>query len=140
MGAIGDVFGGLFGTKKAVDNILDKDKGLLTQFGGWVNDLSYTDAERAKNVIITREWGIKQLDALSPFKVVQRILAFSATFLWVFIGLNVVIGLWVEAFTGVVIVKSLLEFALSNYVLYPTLSCYSLYFSGGVIESFKRKP
>jgi len=40
--------GKLFGTDKAVDNLLDKDKGLLVRTGGWVNDLSYTDAEKGR--------------------------------------------------------------------------------------------
>jgi len=30
---------------KAVDNILDSDKGLLKQFGGYINDLNLSDAE-----------------------------------------------------------------------------------------------
>lgn len=32
---------------KPVDDILDKDNGLLVRAGGWINDLSYTDAEQA---------------------------------------------------------------------------------------------
>lgn len=35
---------------KPVDDILDKDSGLLVKAGGWINDLSYTDAEKAKDV------------------------------------------------------------------------------------------
>jgi len=137
-GAIGDVLGGVFGTKKAVDNLLDKDTGLLVKFGGWVDDFNYTEEERSVADKDKREWGIRQLEALSPFKVVQRILAFAATALWGFVGLNVILGMWVEAFYTVSIVKPLLEFALSNYVLYPTLACYSLYFGGGVIDSISR--
>ena len=34
---------------KAADDILDKDNGLLVRAGGWLNDLNYTDAERAKD-------------------------------------------------------------------------------------------
>jgi hypothetical protein len=33
---------------KAIDNVLDKDNGLLSQFGGWVNDQQLTEAERLK--------------------------------------------------------------------------------------------
>lgn len=35
---------------KPVDDILDKDRGLLVRAGGFINDLSYTDAEKAENV------------------------------------------------------------------------------------------
>ena len=34
---------------KAADDILDKDKGLLVRTGGWINDLNYTEAEKAKD-------------------------------------------------------------------------------------------
>lgn len=34
---------------KAVDDILDKDKGLLVKAGGWINDLKYTEEEKARN-------------------------------------------------------------------------------------------
>jgi len=32
---------------KTVDDIMDSEKGLLVKFGGFINDLSYTDAEKA---------------------------------------------------------------------------------------------
>ena len=35
--------GKLFGTEKAVNNLVDKDNGLLAQAGSWVGGLSYTD-------------------------------------------------------------------------------------------------
>ena len=34
---------------KAVDNVLDKDNGLLTQFGGWVGNMNLTDEEVMKS-------------------------------------------------------------------------------------------
>ena len=33
---------------KTVDDIMDKDNGLLAKFGGFVNDLHYSDAEKAE--------------------------------------------------------------------------------------------
>ena len=138
-GAIGEVVGGIFGTKKAIENIMDKDDGLLTKFGGWIDDFNYTDAEKAESNREKREWGIRQLEALAPFKVVQRILAFSATFLWVFVAMNVVAALWIEAYTSVVIADKMVEFALSSYVWGPVSLAYGLYFGGGVIESARIK-
>lgn len=38
----------LFGTAKATDNLLDKDKGLLVRVGGFINDLHYSEAEKAE--------------------------------------------------------------------------------------------
>jgi len=33
---------------KAVDDVLDKDNGLLTQFGGWIGNMNLTDEEIIK--------------------------------------------------------------------------------------------
>lgn len=41
-------FSKLISTEKAVDNVLDKDNGLLTQVGGWIGNMNFTDEERAK--------------------------------------------------------------------------------------------
>ena len=30
---------------KAVDDVLDKDSGLLTQFGGWIGNMNLTDGK-----------------------------------------------------------------------------------------------
>ncbi len=129
----------IFGTREAVDNIVNKDNGLLVRVGGWVNDLNYTDAERAKAVQETREWGIRQLDALAPFKVVQRILAFAATLLWIVVGLNVLLAIWIQAvYPDLNVIEPMIQFALSDYVWMPVVLCYGLYFGGGTIESFRR--
>ena len=127
--------GKLFGTEKAVNNLVDKDNGLLAQAGSWVGGLSYTDEEKAENNLLVKEWGLKQLDALQPFKIVQRIIAFSVLFLWAFVGVNYVLMLWVEHPKA----QGLLNFALSDYVFWPTLAVLSLYCGGGTLNSFKSK-
>ena len=35
----------IFAVEKAVDNVLDKEKGLLTQFGGWIGGMDLTPEE-----------------------------------------------------------------------------------------------
>ncbi len=127
--------GKLFGTEKAVNNLVDKDNGLLAQAGSWVGGLSYTDEEKAENNLLVKEWGLKQLDSLQPFKIVQRIIAFSVLFLWAFVGVNYVLMLWVEHPKA----QGLLNFALSDYVFWPTLAVLSLYCGGGTLNSFKSK-
>ena len=41
-------FGKLLGTDKVVNNVMDKDNGLLSQVGGWIGNMNFTDEERAK--------------------------------------------------------------------------------------------
>lgn len=126
--------GKLFGTDKAIDSLLDKDKGLLVRAGGWVNDLHYSDAEKAENQLLVKEWGVRQLEALAPFKVVQRIIAFAVTSLWVIVGLNVLIAIWVEALNPEIEIREqMVLFAMSDYVFWPVLAVLGLYFTGGVL-------
>ena len=127
--------GKLFGTEKAVNNLVDKDNGLLAQAGSWVGGLSYTDEEKAENNLLVKSWGLKQLEALEPFKVVQRIIAFSVLFIWSFVAINYIAMLWLNHPK----VDKLLEFAMSDYVFWPTLAVLSLYCSGGTLNSFTKK-
>jgi len=38
------------GAPKLVDDVFDKEAGLLVKTGGFINDLSYTDAEKARDL------------------------------------------------------------------------------------------
>jgi hypothetical protein len=140
------IFGRLLGTDKAIDNLVNKDNGLLVKAGTALGNLHYSDQERAEGNEKTREWGIRQLEALAPFKVVQRILAFAVASLWIFVGINVVVAIWIRAATkkpamfegqqiwlSVDAATPLMEFAMSDYVFWPTLVVFGLYFTGGVL-------
>ncbi len=127
--------GKLFGTEKGVDSLLDKDNGLLTQAGNWIGGFNYTEEEKAENNLLVKQWGLKQLAALEPFKVVQRIIAFAVLFLWVFVAINYIAMLWFEHSKT----DELLKFAMSDYVFWPTLAVLSLYCGGGTINSFTKK-
>lgn len=143
--------GSLFGTEKAVNNIVDKDNGLITQVGGWIGNFSYTDEEKAKMGLSIQKFGLERLKALEPFKVVQRILAFGITFNWMIISLNCVAAIWYDALhpgyttpEGVVmhgtnVADTMLKFAMSDFIFWPVVSVLSLYFTGGVVESVKKR-
>ena len=51
-----------FSGTKAVDNVLDKDNGLLSQVGGWVGNMNFTDEEQAK-------MNVRMSDAVAEFAV-----------------------------------------------------------------------
>jgi hypothetical protein len=142
----------LFGTDEAVDNITNPDNGLLTQLGTGVGNLHYSEQEKANMRVTIMHTGLARLKALEPFKVVQRILAFMATFLWVFVGINCVAAKWYDilhpAYETVVdgvttkyaasdAFAGMFQLANSDYVFWPVVTVYGLYFSGGVIESIK---
>ena len=134
----------------SVNNLLDKDNGLATQFGGFVNDLNYSDAEKAKDKLTTIDFAIQRLKVLRPFKVVQRIIAGCTLFGWLFVLINLVIAIWVEAITkvtttvnGVAVTTSidartyLWELAKSDFVFWPVVCVFTLYCGGGVARYFR---
>lgn len=128
-------FGKLFATDKAVNNLVDKDNGLLAQAGSWIGGLKYTEEEKAENNLLVKQWGLKQLEALEPFKVVQRIIAFAVLFTWSFAAINVIAMIWFEHPN----LDDMIKFATSDYIFWPTVAVLSLYCGGGTINSFKKK-
>ena len=98
-----------------------------------IDSANFTEQERA-------QLKIKLLDALAPFKIVQRILAFAAVAHWLLAGFNVIASIWIREMTEgrINAVEPLLEYALSDYVFWPTVAVFSLYCSGGVIESYTK--
>ena len=126
--------GRLFGTQKAIDSLVDKDNGLLSQVGNWVGGMHYSEEEKAEADAITRQWGLSQLDSLQPFKITQRVMAFAATFIWVTYAL----ALLLMTANDHPQLDQLKELAMSNYIWLPVSLVYTLYFGGGAIESFKR--
>lgn len=141
--------------EKAADNVLDKDNGLAVQFGGFINNLNYSEAEKAENNLTLTEFALKRLSLLEPFKIVQRIIAACTLFLWVFVGINVVVSIWVYALTKKIIVTcttenvcttvisgidartDLMSFAMSDYVFWPVICVFTLYCGGGVARYFR---
>ncbi|HEY7867062.1 MAG TPA: hypothetical protein VIC51_13805 [Psychromonas sp.] len=134
--------GNLFGTESAVNNLVDKDDGLIVRAGSAIGNLHYSNQERAnddkENAKALQEWSIRFLDAMAPFKIVQRVLAFAAMFFWLFVGLNVVIAIWIKAiYPEIDAVTALTEFAFSDYVFYPVMAIFVLYTGGGTINSIR---
>jgi hypothetical protein len=146
-GAIGGVLGNIFGTKKAIGDLVDKDNGLLVQAGGWLGGLQYTDQEKAQADAGTREWGIRALDALAPFKVVQRIGFFVVSFLLVFMAINLVVCKYIDEFTktrsivdgiqvvvdGTNLFEGMFQLATSQFIFWPIAIVYALFYAGGVM-------
>ena len=133
------ILGRILGTDKGIDNVLDKDKGLLSKFGGFIDRQQYTEEEKAEAQHAVRLFTVDYLKALEPFKVAQRVLAFVVAFVWVFGAINVFAGIWLEVFTNIKIVEALFKFLMTNYVLVPTGLVFALYFGGGTINSLRQK-
>ena len=96
---------------KAVDRIADG-----------IDSAVYTPQERA-------QMKITQLEALAPFKVVQRILVSAIAFVWVVLIMQYSLAIWLGALD---VQNALIELIQSEFVWAPTLAAFALYFGGGL--------
>lgn len=137
--------------EKTAENIFDKDNGIAVKLGAFINDLHYSDAEKAENNETLKEFALRRLEVLKPFKVVQRIIAGCTLFGWLFVLINLAIAIWVEAITktvtivdGVEVITSIdakssfWALAQSDFVFWPVVCVFSLYCGGGVLRYFRR--
>jgi len=123
----------LFVADKAADNLLDKDKGLLVRAGSWIGDLNFTEEEKAENNLLVKKLGIKHLEAMAPFKIMQRIMVSIIVTEWAILFNVIIIAICLKADT---ILENLVEFSCSQYAWYPMGAAVTLYLLGGV---WKRK-
>ncbi len=120
--------------EKSAENVLDKDNGLAVQFGGFIDDLSYTDAEKAANNLRKVDFALARLKLLEPFKIVQRVIAACTLFGWLFVLVNLVAMLWLDHKNT----DKMMELAFSDYVFWPVICVFTLYCGGGVARYFRR--
>lgn len=128
--------GSIFGSKSAIDNIVDKDNGLLTQVGGWIGGLNYTEEEKAEANAKTREWGIRQLEALAPFKIMQRIMVTIIMVQWAVLFNCAVVCImldWGGRF------DLIMAFAQTQFAWLPVCGAVSLYLLGGVVPQRRKE-
>jgi hypothetical protein len=124
------LFSSLFAADKAVDNVMDKDNGLLAQAGNWIGGFNYTEEEKAEADAHTREWGLRQLEALAPFKVMQRIMVTIIMSVWALICLVIIVAICLDATT---VINNMLLFVQTQFVWVPVAGAVGLYLMGGVI-------
>lgn len=112
----------LFGTSKAVDAVIATGDKLF-----------YTDQEKA-------EYRIKFLEAVQPFKVVQRIMVGLIMGVWALICLMIMVGIVAHEFTEgrFDIVTPLMELIKSEVIWIPVSGAVGLYLGGGLLESKAR--
>jgi hypothetical protein len=125
-------FSSLFAVDKAAENILDKDKGLLTQLGGWVGGFSHTEQEKAEDAQATRKWATDFLTAMAPFKIMQRIMVTIIMSVWAFYCLNMSLAIWIYSND---VVNDLMAFIQTPFVWVPVSGAVTLYLMGGVMPS-----
>ena len=105
---------------KAIDGIT---KGVDSAF--------FTEQEKKE---LSLEW----LQALAPFKVVQRIMVGVIMTQWLLVGINYLAALWVEAvWPHIVVADRILEFAKTEFMWMPVVAAVGVYLGGGLMGKGK---
>ena len=126
-GSIGKIFGSDTVIKKTVEII---------------DEAFYTDSEKPEDRQEMQKFKaahkIKLMDSFSPFKVAQRVIAFGFVFVFLFVMINGILS----AMYGIVPIENVdraRSFANKMYLSEIIMMIVTFYFSGGLVESFKRK-
>lgn len=86
---------GLFGSPKTVDNVLDKDNGLLVQVGEWIGNQQFTSEEQAEMnagiIEAVRQYAIATQDESTERSKTRRLVAGKIIDLEIFLVLLCVV-------------------------------------------------
>ena len=131
---------------KVADNVLDKDKGLLTQVGSWIGGQQFTEEEKSEaNASLVASLSSFVSSTLSENTVrskTRRRLALA----WVYTELFMILSTFI---TGILsfffdaITPELLKFMwsipTSDIMFYGTLAVMSFFFGNHIIQGIKNK-
>jgi len=134
-------FSWLTGGTKVVDDLFDKDKGLLAKAGGWIGNLNYTDEEKAE-AIAEMNKGVTEFVKLTLAENTERSVARRAlALLWVRVHLAmVVITMCAVPFMTDAVAKLWMEVTFSGVMTGGTLAILGFFFGSHMLSSHWRKP
>jgi len=113
---------------KVVDDVFDKDAGLLTKAGGFINDLSYTDAEKAKGYIDLCKAVSDHVASTLSESTVRSVTRRSIAVLWVKVQLALVLMTAIYIPFDKTVAKSFYELATCDVMFWGTGSIVVFFF------------
>lgn len=122
----------VIGTPKLVDDVFDKDTGLLAKTGGFINDLSYTEQEKSRDVAKLIAGVTEFVKTTLTESTVRSKTRREIAVLWI------KVQLWLILFTAIAIpfneekAKQFYELATCNVMLTGTLSIIAFFFGAYV--------
>lgn len=132
-------FTSLFSSSKVVDNVLDKDSGLLSQVGGWIGNFNFTDEEQSKanaGFIESASAFVKQ--TLEENTVRSKTRRFIAK-LWIGVELFLVLLTCAVAPFNMELAKFYWAIAMSELMFWGTLSVLGFFFGTHMLRSRNSK-
>ena len=127
-------------SNKSVDNVLDKDNGLLTQAGEWIGNLSYTDEEKAESRERLNSGLVEYIKStLSESTVRSKTRRFVAI-MWISVELFLLLLTCASAPFDIELAKFYWSLATSELMFWGTMSVIGFFFGPYMIGNhFNRK-
>ena len=117
---------------KAADDILDKDNGLVVRAGGWLNDLQYTEAERARDYAAMAKGVIEFVTTTLTESTVRSKTRRNIAILWIKaqLGLILMVAMAISAdeIFGTTMKKDFFDLATCNVMVWGTGSIIIFFF------------
>lgn len=116
--------------------------GVVYKAGSLIDEAFYTDSEKAEDKKEMKKFKanhqIELMKAYEPFKLAQRFIAFSFTFVFLFIMMNGILGS-LYGLIDMENVKAAKDFANEMWLGEIMLTITGFYFGGGLADSIKRR-
>ena len=134
-----DIFSWFTSAPKAVDNVLDKDNGLISQVGGWIGRMDLTPEEvliqNAKTVNSVQEFARATLDESTERSKSRRGIVEK----WIKTQLALVLMVCICAPFNMELAMLYLELATSGLMVMGTTAIIIFHFGSHGIAKFKKK-
>lgn len=125
----------IFSKSKTVDDVLDKDNGLLAQMGGWVGNFNFTDEERSemnkKLIDNCSEFVYKTMGESTVRSKARRALAL----LWVRVHLSMIVGVMLVAYFNMELAKFYFSIVFGPLMVSSTLGIMAFFFGSHMLSS-----
>lgn len=116
------------GAPKVVDDVFDKDFGLLSKAGGFINDLNYTDAEKARDFGELAKAVSEHIKTTLTESTERSITRRSISILWIKVQLGLILMTAICIPFDTEWTKSFFELSTCNVMLWGTGSVIIFFF------------
>lgn len=122
----------VIGAPKVTTDVFDKDNGLLAKAGGFINDLHYSDAEKAKDAFEVGKAVTEHVKATLSESTTRSQTRRELAVLWIKVQLGLILMTAICIPFKVEMAKKFFEIATCNVMLWGTGSIITFFFGGYV--------
>lgn len=122
-------------SEKVAENILDKDNGLLTQVGGWIGNMNYTDEEKAEFTERLNK-GVSNFVEMTLAENTERSKSRRAVaIMWIKAQLGMIFIVIIAAPFNMELAKFYLSIAFGTLMVSGTLAVLGFFFGSHMLSS-----